>query len=85
MGLKIKDVVKHAHSDPNADDAEFEASPEFQGAHLMFEEAGYSPIAVDANWYRKHDPQKGGYYVVYEDGYVSFSPAEAFEGGYTRI
>lgn len=27
----------------------------------------------------------GGYYVVYEDGYTSYSPAEAFEAGYTRL
>ena len=27
----------------------------------------------------------GGYLVVYEDGFRSWSPAEAFEGGYTRI
>lgn len=27
----------------------------------------------------------GGYYVEYEDDYTSFSPAKAFEGGYTRI
>jgi hypothetical protein len=27
----------------------------------------------------------GGYYVVYEDGYKSFSPASAFENGYTRL
>ena len=27
----------------------------------------------------------GGYYVVYEDGYKSFSPAEAFESGYKRV
>lgn len=27
----------------------------------------------------------GGYYVVYEDGYESWSPAEAFEKGYTLI
>lgn len=33
----------------------------------------------------KHNPQIGWYYVVYEDGYVSFSPAGAFEGGYTKI
>lgn len=26
-----------------------------------------------------------GYYVCYEDGYESWSPAEAFESGYTRI
>ena len=33
----------------------------------------------------KHNPQIGWYYVVYEDGYVSFSPPDAFEGGYTLI
>ena len=27
----------------------------------------------------------GGYYVVYEDGYKSFSPAGAFESGYTPL
>lgn len=32
----------------------------------------------------KHKPRVGGYYVRYEDGYESWSPAEAFEGGYTR-
>lgn len=27
----------------------------------------------------------GGYWVEYEDGYVSWSPARAFEGGYTKV
>ena len=27
----------------------------------------------------------GGYLVQYEDGYLSWSPAKAFEEGYTRI
>lgn len=27
----------------------------------------------------------GGYFVEYEDGYSSWSPAKAFEGGYTRL
>lgn len=27
----------------------------------------------------------GGYYVVYVDGYASFSPAKAFEAGYSLI
>jgi hypothetical protein len=83
--LKIKEVIKHAHPDPLFNDAMFEASPEFQGAHLFIADPGYAPIPVDADWYRKHDPQPGGYYVVYEDGYKSFSPAEAFEKGYTRL
>lgn len=52
---------------------------------LVFNDEGYAPIAVDFDWYYKHKPVSGGYLVVYEDGYRSFSPAEAFEGGYTKI
>lgn len=85
QALKIREVIKHAHPDPHADDAAFEASPAFQGAHLFPVEEGFSPIPVDADWYRKHNPVAGGYYVVYKDGYASFSPAGAFEDGYTRI
>lgn len=49
------------------------------------EDAGYAPFRVSTEYKLKHNPQPGGYYVVYEDGYTSFSPAEAFEEGYTRI
>lgn len=40
-------------------------------------------VEVTEEWYDRHKPQVGGYYVVYEDGYASYSPAEAFESGYT--
>lgn len=40
---------------------------------------------VTPEWVGKHEPQPGGYLVVYADGYESWSPAEAFEGGYTSI
>jgi hypothetical protein len=33
----------------------------------------------------KPTPAAGWYYVVYPDGYESFSPAAAFEEGYTLI
>jgi len=33
----------------------------------------------------KPKPQSGWYMVQYEDGYISFSPAEQFESGYSRI
>ena len=47
---------------------------------------GDSDIAVVGQAYMaKHVPQVGGYYVRYEDGYESWSPAEAFEEGYTKI
>lgn len=49
------------------------------------EDPRYSAFPVDAAYVRKHNPQPGGYYVVYENGYVSFSPAPAFESGYTLI
>ena len=42
-------------------------------------------IEVSQRFLAKHVPRTGGYYVRYEDGYESYSPAEAFEGGYTRI
>ena len=45
----------------------------------------YANIPVTAHWAQKHKPKSGGYYVVYEDGYTSWSPAEAFESGYTLI
>ena len=45
----------------------------------------YAPFKVDHAYYIKHDPQPGGYYVVYADGYKSFSPAEPFEQGYTLV
>ena len=38
-----------------------------------------------AFWMKRHNPVVGGYYVEYQDGYASFSPAKAFEEGYTRI
>jgi hypothetical protein len=40
---------------------------------------------VSAEYVIKHRPEVGGYYVVYEDGYASYSPAEAFESGYALI
>lgn len=49
------------------------------------EEEPYARFYVSADYMQKHDPQVGGYYVVYKDGYKSFSPAEAFESGYEKI
>ncbi len=45
----------------------------------------YASFRVDAEYVSKHSPRPGGYYVVYEGGYKSFSPAEPFESGYTKV
>jgi hypothetical protein len=71
--LKIKNVVLHHPEKPST------------GATITPEDVGYAPFEVDHAYVDKHSPQIGGYYVVYDDGYKSFSPAKAFEEGYTRI
>lgn len=47
--------------------------------------AGVGDVSVDEGWVRQHKPQAGGYAVVYNDGYMSFSPAEPFEAGYALV
>ena len=54
-------------------------------AVIMPADEGYASFQVDAEYTRKHKPKPGGYYVVYKDGYKSWSPAKAFEEGYTKV
>ena len=52
---------------------------------LVLEPEGFPPYPVTEDFVTRHKPQAGGYLVVYEDGYTSWSPAEPFETGYTRL
>lgn len=52
---------------------------------LHFQDPAYAPLSVSYDYDVKHSPEAGGYYVIYKDGYQSYSPAEAFEDGYTRL
>lgn len=75
FALKIAKIWQHGRT-PELDSA---------GATITPEDPGYGPFEVDFEYWSKHKPQVGGYYVVYDDGYESFSPAKAFEEGYTRL
>lgn len=55
------------------------------GAYLVFENTTYADRYVFPEWVQKHNPQGGGYFVVYDGGYESYSPADAFESGYSPI
>ena len=68
--LKIKDVNIY-DSDGNGE--------------LIFEEPGYANIDLPGEYFRKHEPYSGGFYVVYKGGYSSFSPPDVFDDGYTKI
>ena len=85
--LKIKEIEPA----PKPTIAELEAilredpnRTESPGA-IIGPEGHFGPIAVSLEFMTKHRPQVGGYLVYYKDGYVSFSPAQAFEEGYSRI
>jgi len=75
--LKIKEITFNPSDSEEVDPTE--------GVTLIFEEEGYAPLIVDAAYRNKHEPQVGGYYVVYADGYRSWSPADVFEEGYSPI
>jgi hypothetical protein len=75
---KITQITETKGEDPNALGAwlvfgELAKHDEFVGEH------------VKAGWLEKHKPEVGGYFVRYEGGYTSYSPAAAFEGGYTAL
>lgn len=55
-----------------------------EGTTLVVEKP-YAPVEMGLSWMEWHKPEVGGYYVVYENGYGSYSPADVFEDGYTLI
>ena len=52
---------------------------------LTFRDPGYAPISAPQDMFARYMPSPGDFYVVYDDGYKSFSPAKAFKEGYTLI
>lgn len=55
------------------------------GYKLSFVEEGFADIEAPAEMFLRYTPVPGDRYMVYPDGYKSFSPKQAFEEGYTRI
>lgn len=52
---------------------------------LTFRDRGYAPIKTEAEVWARYKPQPGDFYVIYADGYKSFSPRKAFLEGYTKV
>lgn len=70
--LKIANVI-HEGTDTTTDENPI--------VIVTFENEGFPPIK--RNLRGKPTPEVGWYYIVYPDLYESFSPAKAFEEGYT--
>jgi hypothetical protein len=47
-------------------------------------DVGYAEITLPEEMWSRYQPVSGDFYVVYADGYKSFSPRKAFLEGYTR-
>ena len=60
---------------------------EDKSAYIAPADDGFAGFTTAPGWADKHngDYDDPGYYVVYADGYTSWSPTKAFEDGYTRI
>lgn len=48
---------------------------------LVPEDPAFRPFELTREYLSKHNPQAGGYWIRYQDGYESWSPAEPFEAG----
>lgn len=60
--------------------------PHNEGARwVQFNDHKYAPVLAPKEMFARYVPVSGDYYVVYADGYESFSPKRAFEEGYTRL
>ena len=81
--LKIKEVIRDFPTIAELDSILEGQKP--KGAILVPEDETYARFEVSQEYFLKHEPHPGGYYVQYKDGYESFSPAQAFEEGYTLI
>lgn len=54
------------------------------GHTLSFRDRGYAATRIPGEAFSRYSPVPGDFYVVYADGYKSFSPRKAFLEGYTR-
>lgn len=55
--------------------------------HFGIEQSDGSNLTMDipAGLFARSKASPGDYFVVYADGYSSWSPAKAFEDGYTKV
>ncbi len=83
--LKIKNIAWEHGIAWNAGDAGTPPMGDILVGNIIPTNPNYVSIPISAAYVEKHRPQRGGYYVLYADGYKSYSPADVFEAGYTAL
>ena len=59
------------------------ASANRTAGRVSFVEPGYLGVDLPDEMWARYQPVAGDFYVVYQDGYKSFSPRKAFLEGYS--
>lgn len=52
---------------------------------IHFSDPAFTPRQLESTVFARYIPEAGDFFVVYDDGYESFSPRKAFLDGYTRV
>jgi hypothetical protein len=55
------------------------------GVKFGFEDEESAVIPVPSNFFARGNPAIGDFFVAYKDGYLSWSPAQAFKDGYHLV
>ena len=58
---------------------------EWLSVEIHFTDKHFLPKKVKSSVISRYSPNRGDFFVVYEDGYQSISPRKAFLEGYDRI
>lgn len=80
--LKIKEIIRNPINMALEDGVDTTIGFNYE---LVFDNASFQPFTVTEQWMKRTHCAAGGYLVRYDDNYVSWSPAKAFEDGYTRM
>lgn len=59
-------------------------SVQSEDRRVYFRDKSYASIVAPGEMFSRYMPEVGDFYVVYADGYKSFSPRKAFLEGYTK-
>lgn len=83
-GIEMPRYVSHKKVWALEIDAVSETADAAGARMLSFRDKGYAKMRAPLEMFSRYAPVPGDFYVVYADGYKSFSPRKAFIEGYVR-
>lgn len=87
MSNEVKREMPRYQSHKRVYALEIKKMEPLSAGHIMvsFCDEGYEQVPLPREMFARYEPFPGDFYVVYDDGYKSFSPRKAFLEGYTKV